>query len=832
MAVGGDDIPAAAAGGFIGRKLELDRLDALLSGGARLITLTGPGGIGKTRLAAEAAGRVHRRDHVPVFWAALAELVAGSVIEETVRSAASIDPAAGHRMESGVPSVTGGDPEDHRILVLDNCEHVLYEVGATITALLEAVPGLTVLATSREPIGWVDEYLVAVPPLSVAHSVQLFQQRMQLTGRTVTDEDQWEAIEDICRRVDHNPLFIRLAAARLRYQPPATVLRELSGDHDDQRLRWSHGPRLGVEARHRGVYDVVAWSFDLCGPQEQLLLERLSTFAAGYVTDDEQTLRNGITAEAAIAVCADEELPAAVVQSLLERLAECSLLSTHLSSDVAQWYLVESVRVFARDRLSRRDPDDAARTAARHRRYWRDKLVAGQFVWDKPQDQTWLDRSQSGWDDIFVAVESGLGDPVEAVVGLEIATALLWMWVPFVTVDGPALTRLTEHALTATAPAGLASLDLRLGAMAVLGWIALWEGRVGAAGRLLDAAATACGPLPPDWREAPERDMGLPAPVEWMWGTELMLTRRDTRAVAVLARARDKFTVSGDRTGSEVSAMLVAIASAFTAEGPVALAATANYLERARASGSDLTRAWAMLARAVALAKNGRTEESFDLTGDVLEHHLIDGDMWTASLAVGARIAAMTAELAGYAAADAGGGPEALRVATRVAQLVGALRTCHRVMGVAIDQIPLLSIEIELAAQVSAALLGAPAYAAAENQGARLRPEFDQLRQYGLQPQSADEAFTADEPTRWTVLSRAERDVAILAAAGWSNSAIAARRRSSVRTVDAQVATIRQKLMINSRTEIVGYVPADLAERMRLEAQRRPRRGTRRAGTG
>ncbi|MCX4092216.1 ATP-binding protein [Nocardia sp. alder85J] len=810
----------------------MDRVDALLSGGARLITLTGPGGIGKTRLAAEAAGRVHRRDHVPVFWAALAELVAGTGIEDAVRSAASIDPAAGHRLESGVPSVTGGDPEDHRILVLDNCEHILSEVGATITALLEAVPGLTVLATSREAIGWVDEYLVAVPPLSVTHSVQLFQQRMQLTGRPAADADQLEVIEEICRRVDHNPLFIRLAAARLRYQPPAMVLRELSGDDDDQRLRWSHGPRLGVEARHRGVYDVVAWSFDLCSPWEQLLLERLSTFAAGYVTDDEQTLRNGITAEAAIAVCADETLPAAEVQALLERLAECSLLSTHLNSDVAQWYLVESVRVFARDRLSRRDPADATRTAARHRRFWRDRIVAGQFIWDRPQDQTWLDRSQSGWDDIFAAVESALADPIEAVVGLEIATALLWMWVPFVTVDGPALTRLTEHALTATAPADLASLDLRLGAMAVLGWIALWEGRSREAGRLLDEAAAACGPLPPDWRDIPEQDVGLPAPVEWMWGTELMLTRRDTRAILVLARARDKFTASGDRTGAEVSAMLVAIASAFTAAGAQALEVTASYLERSRSSGSDLTRAWAMLARAVALAKNGCAREAIDLTGEVLEHHLIDGDMWTASLAVGARIAATTAQLAGYLGDGGDGGPEAVRVATRVAQLVGALRTCHRVMGVAIDQLPLLSVEIELAAQVSAMVLGAPAYAAAENQGARLRPEFEQLRQYGLQAQPADEAFEPEEPTRWTVLSRAERDVAVLAAAGWSNSAIAARRRSSVRTVDAQVATIRQKLMINSRTEIIGYVPPDLAERMRLEAQRRPRRGSRRAGTG
>ncbi|MDE1673361.1 ATP-binding protein [Nocardia gipuzkoensis] len=825
----GDVLPASTSE-FIGRETELDRLGALLDGDARLITLVGPGGIGKTRLAAEALRRGAPARRRPVYWARLAALEADSTAtaQDVMQSAVRTDPSSPPTRAALVRTFTSGDRSVERaILVLDNCEHLLGAVAAMIAELLEAAPGLTILATSREPIGWVDEYILAVPPLSPRQSLELFRQRAELIGRAIPDEREQTAVAArICRRVDHNPLFIRLAAARLRHQPPVMVLRELSGDADDKRLHWTHGARAGAEQRHRGVYDVVAWSFALCSPSEQLLLERLSVFAAGYETDDE-SLRGAIELDAAIAVCADDILPAREIEHLLERLTEQSLLSSHLTATTVSWYLVESVRVFARDRLRRRDRAEFDRLAARHRRYFRDKVVAGQAIWLGPQDRAWLAWARSAWNDIVLGIESGLADPAEAVVALETATVLLSMKVPYVKSGAGALTRLTERALEVTRAAGLGPSELADLATALLGWISLWQGRADHIPQLLADRAT----LPPDaGPRYTDIDFGLPAPVEWMWGLELMLVRGDSRAITVLTRARRKFAEQGDRIGAERSDVFVAFCSALVGDRGQALENTARFLARSVSSGSTLSRAWAEIARAVALAKHGSAAEALTLTQGVLTRHRCEQDTWTASWAVGAHIVALAQVV--VERAEGGDRAAAADAATEIAYLIGGFKTRQRSMGIVVDRVPLVAAEIRRAVEVSRAVLGDRAYASAERR-TRLRPELDALWCPTADPASA--ARRPDRPvasrpvsrrpgSRWNDLSEAERDVAVFAAAGWPNSAIAGARRSSVRTVDAQVAAIRQKLMIASRADIAVHIPDELAARVRYESERRPSR--------
>ncbi|MGY2055201.1 ATP-binding protein [Nocardia gipuzkoensis] len=820
----------ASTSEFIGRETELDRLGALLDGDARLITLVGPGGIGKTRLAAEALRRGAPARRRPVYWARLAALEADSTAtaQDVMQSAVRTDPSSPPTRAALVRTFTSGDRSVERaILVLDNCEHLLGAVAAMIAELLEAAPGLTILATSREPIGWVDEYILAVPPLSPRQSLELFRQRAELIGRAIPDEREQTAVAArICRRVDHNPLFIRLAAARLRHQPPVMVLRELSGDADDKRLHWTHGARAGAEQRHRGVYDVVAWSFALCSPSEQLLLERLSVFAAGYETDDE-SLRGAIELDAAIAVCADDILPAREIEHLLERLTEQSLLSSHLTATTVSWYLVESVRVFARDRLRRRDRAEFDRLAARHRRYFRDKVVAGQAIWLGPQDRAWLAWARSAWNDIVLGIESGLADPAEAVVALETATVLLSMKVPYVKSGAGALTRLTERALEVTRAAGLGPSELADLATALLGWISLWQGRADHIPQLLADRAT----LPPDaGPRYTDIDFGLPAPVEWMWGLELMLVRGDSRAITVLTRARRKFAEQGDRIGAERSDVFVAFCSALVGDRGQALENTARFLARSVSSGSTLSRAWAEIARAVALAKHGSAAEALTLTQGVLTRHRCEQDTWTASWAVGAHIVALAQVV--VERAEGGDRAAAADAATEIAYLIGGFKTRQRSMGIVVDRVPLVAAEIRRAVEVSRAVLGDRAYASAERR-TRLRPELDALWCPTADPASA--ARRPDRPvasrpvsrrpgSRWNDLSEAERDVAVFAAAGWPNSAIAGARRSSVRTVDAQVAAIRQKLMIASRADIAVHIPDELAARVRYESERRPSR--------
>ncbi|MEU7765500.1 AAA family ATPase [Nocardia sp. NPDC049190] len=829
----GGVLPASTSE-FIGRETELDRLGVLLDSDACLVTLVGPGGIGKTRLAAEVLRRCPRARRRPVYWARLAELepdstaTAQDVMQSAVRTELGSRPTA----DTLVRTLTSGAPSaDRAVLVLDNCEHLLGAIGAMIADLLEAAPGLTILATSREPIGWVDEYILAVPPLSACQSLELFRRRAELVRRTIPDVREQVAIAArICRRVDHNPLFIRLAAARLRHQPPVMVLRELTGDADDKRLHWTHGARAGAEQRHRGVYDVVAWSFALCAPKEQLLLERLSVFAAGYETDDESR-RGGIELDAAIAVCADEALPAGEIDYLLERLAEQSLLSTHHTTTTVSWYLVESVRVFARDRLRRRDRGESDRLAARHRRYFLDKVIAGQAMWLGPQDQAWLRWVRLAWNDIVLGIESGLADPAQALVALETATVLLSMKVPFVRSGAGALIRLTERALDATRACGLGPSGLGDLATALLGWIALWQGRTDRIARLLadcvtfsTAGESGAGP------RCTDTDVGLSAPVEWMWGLELMMVRADRRAITVLTRARRKFGEIGDRIGAERSDVFVAFCAALVGDRTEALDNTARFLERSVSSGSTLSTAWAEIARAVALAKHGAATEACALTSGVLTRHAGEQDTWTASWAVGAHIVALAQLL--VADRDTGGDPA---TATEIAYLVGSFTARQRSMGIAIDQVPLIAAEIRRASEVSRAVLGDRAYAAAERR-TRPRPELDELwwstGDAAPAPRRPDRPAAPRPPSRrpssrWCELSEAERDVAVFAAAGWSNSAIASCRHSSIRTVDAQVAAIRRKLMIVSRADIVDHIPEELGDRVRYESERRPRRSRR-----
>jgi predicted ATPase len=178
--------PPAASDGFVGRDRELDSVCTLLLDSARLITLIGSGGIGKTRLAAEAVRRYHKATATPVYWVRLARLArdasAAAVEEEVAQSILDADFSGRPMWDSIVGKCTRTDAVGRQlqtVLVIDNCEHVLAAAGTLITDLLEAIPGLTIVATSREAVGWVDERFIAVPPLTREQALTLFRQRAE-----------------------------------------------------------------------------------------------------------------------------------------------------------------------------------------------------------------------------------------------------------------------------------------------------------------------------------------------------------------------------------------------------------------------------------------------------------------------------------------------------------------------------------------------------------------------------------------------------------------------------------------------------------------------------
>ncbi|WP_280477522.1 ATP-binding protein [Nocardia asiatica] len=837
---------------LVGREAELAQIVALLLGRARLITLLGPGGIGKTSLAAEALRRYRRSTGAPVHWVRLARLAAGSgadlVAEETVQAVVGADLSGRTSWESlttALGRTAGRSKGRPPFLVMDNCEHVVIGAGEVISRLLAAVPRLIVLATSRQPLDWVDEYRVVVPPLSRPDAIELFRRRSEMVGHPVVGTSRDHTVGAICRHLDNNPLFIRLAAARLIRRPLGGVLRELSAlSSEDMRMHWTHGSQLGVEARHRRVGDVIKWSYDLCPPEERLLFDRLSVFAAGTVVDAEAPAVLGVELEAIEAVCADdgsvradhvgrgETVAAAQVRQLLDQLCDRSLVTVHIEAETVRYSLLESLHLFAQQRLRLRSSggeDEWVRLARRHLRYYRDKVVDAAAHWFGPAESESLDWARAAWHNIITAIERSVALPGEAAAGLEICAAVLALQLPFRMGSLREARRLTESALNSTHALPQPPVRLRIATTAATAWIALCQGKLEEAEGLLAKCVEECVPEESSrrwWRDDPETDIGLSAEVEFVWGNFLFVLR-DARSTIVLSRARAKFDRLGADSAASISELIAALAAALLGTADRAVPLASAYLDHAEASGTSFAKGWADLVWAITLTKHGDASAALDTARRALARQLSRRDEWGALWAVQARAWA----LARILDADSGRGTldraGKVALATEIAQLIGGTSTLRGELGIDITGLGPFQDETANAVEVARKVLGAGRFAEAEARGGSLRPQSHEVHHLAmgtLPPDRVSTALGGGQAAPWQLLTRAEQEVAVLAAAGWPNSAIAIRRGSAPKTVDAQVAAILRKLSVSSREHIIVSIPGQLSARVDTEAARRPSR--------
>ncbi|WP_069159740.1 helix-turn-helix transcriptional regulator [Nocardia altamirensis] len=839
---------STASSGFVGRAAELDQIARLLLGPARLITLIGSGGIGKTRLAAEALGDFQRNHRVVVHWARLARLPGGAaacVIAAEVTRAVLGSEAEG--WEATVEALSAARGERRILLMMDNCEHVIDGAGRVIADLLDTVPGLTIVATSREPIEWVDEQLLSVPPLTRQEAIDLFCERAEFAGCRVGERDQLATVAQICVRVHNHPLFVRLAAARLLRQPLAVVLRELSGTDSDRRMDWSHGPRVGAEARHQRLRDVIGWSYELCAVPERLLLERMSVFAADLDLNpaeesDGRRVGRGADLDAILSICVDEEhgsgdgavrLARDEIEGLLTRLVDRSLVSRRITKTSVRYYLVESVRLFARRALCERadgGPDELARLTKRHRRYYRDIVIRVRADWGGPAERVARDDwMRPAWNNIVAALELSGADTGERAVAVDLVAAMFPLPLVFL---GDSVAELRDRiervlAIGDATPPRPDRPDIP--ARAMVAWLALCQGHIQIAAPLLDECFAACGLATAEWRRSPETDAGLPAPAEFAWGIELVFARRDARAAIVFARARDKYRRDGDRAGvvaSELSRRLAA-----------GLLGSAEPGQEQADCGPDHEgvregMAVADLIAAGALTRHRDSVRALTLERQALQRLVATGDRWGALWAVQSRVWSLARKVESSARTVGSGKRDVVEVAIEAARLIGGANTLRARLGIDIAGLGPYADRHHSAIEILADFLGHEAYTRAEQQGALLGAESDELPRFALGTLAIDD-LPPEHPTRqhvpsyWDDLTLAEEQVAVLAAAGWTNTAIATRRGSSFKTVNAQMVSVFQKLNITSRGEIIGLVPDDKVDQVRAESVQRPRRRAR-----
>lgn len=387
---------------FVGRHAEITAAAGLLER-HRLVTLTGPGGAGKTRLAVQIATGQSDRQPEGVWWVDLATVSDNTAVAETIAEAVGA-PVLGGRVHALRAHLAAW----RSLLCLDNAEHLLDGVASTVETVLSACPHITILVTSREPLGIPGEALLAVPPLSDDDAVSLFVDRARLVRPSFAlDRANETAIRSIAAHLDGMPLALELAAAWLRTLTPQQVEAGL----DDRFALLVRGPR-GAQRRQRTLHGSIDWSHALLDESDRIVFRRLAVFAGTF----------GLAA--ARALCAGGTVTAADVLPALGRLVDKSLVVADVQTDESRYRLLETIRAFAAARLAAAQEDTAQRR--RHLAWFLRFVEATEADRERDADR-WRRVLVLEYDNLQAALEWGLttGDPH---AGRQLAAALAWLW--------------------------------------------------------------------------------------------------------------------------------------------------------------------------------------------------------------------------------------------------------------------------------------------------------------------------------------------------------------------------------------------------------------------
>lgn len=446
---------------FVGRRRNIAEIRRRLET-ARLVTLTGVGGVGKTRLAMEAAASMSKGFPDGVWLVDLAPVRDPSAVPGATATALGV-PDLG-------PAPVGDRLAGHlaarrTLVVLDNCEHLADACARLTQSLLSAAPGLRVLATSRVSLGLTGECVLTVPPLSVPdEAVELVRDRAAAVRPSfrITEVNR-EVVTRLCERLDGLPLAIELAAIRLR-----TLTVEQLVDRLEDRFGLLTAGSSTAKPHQRTLRALIDWSHELCSPAEQLLWRRLSVFAGGF------------DLEAAEDVCCGDGLPRGEILDRLDRLVAQSVVLASEDESRPQYRMLETIREYGRGRLA--ESGEERRLLRRHRDFFRALAESSASAWYGPGQEESLARLRAQHGNLRLALEYDGVEAGDAQAALVLVAALRFHWCAdgFL---GEGRDRI-ERALTA-APEPTAA---RAGALWAGAWAALLQGDHRTADRWLTEA--------------------------------------------------------------------------------------------------------------------------------------------------------------------------------------------------------------------------------------------------------------------------------------------------------------------------------------------------------
>ena len=748
---------------FVGREKELAEVRRLLESN-RLLTLTGSGGCGKTRLALAAASELVEGYEDGIWLTELASLTDPSVVPQAVASTLGIREQPGR---SPTETLSGYLQSRKVLLVLDNCEHLVEACAQLAEALLRSCPELRILATSREDLGIVGEVAWPVPSLSLpdlrrlpdAGSLSRYESARLFLERTVAvkpsfalTERNAPAVAQVCYRLDGIPLAIELAAARAK----VLSVEQIADRLDDSFGLLSAGGRTAMP-RHRTLHAAMDWSHELLSWEERVLFRRLSVFAGDF------------TLEAAEPVCSGEDLERDEVLDLLSHLVDKSLVNMRDESGEARYRLLETVWQYAREKLS--ESGEAGQFRERHAGYYQALAEEAEPELKGAGQVAWVEQLERERDNLRAAMAWLLGrGELERAARLGWALWLFW-GIRAHFAEGR---RWMEQALSANG--SVMSAAARAKALFVAGMMANYQGDHAVAEPLVDESL------------ASFRELGDKLGTAWALSNasfSALGQERHQRAVTLIEESVDLFLETEEKWGAAMQISFLAVAWRDGGD----LERAKRLAERGLALSREVGERQIISAALYILATLAQAERDNERARELLE----EGLALSAELGNEADVAHCLERLASVAAAEGS--------IARAARLWGAEEALLEKIETAVyTYVPDRSLH---RSQVSASRsqMNEETFAAAwaEGRAMNLEEAIEYALDRSLTPETvAPETYPAG-------LSAREVDVLRLVAQGMTNAEVAGRLFISSRTVGWHLGSIYRKLGFSSRTEATRF---------------------------
>jgi predicted ATPase/DNA-binding CsgD family transcriptional regulator len=744
---------------FVGRRREMADARRLFTH-TRLVTLTGVGGVGKSRIAIRLAHHMGRELRDGACFVSLAELSDGQLLGTAVAEMLGLREQSQH---TAINTLTAHLADKQLLLVLDNCEHLLHACAALVGSLLAACPRLWILTTSREPLMIAGESTLSVPPMSTPgaepvemaalpqyDAVNLFLERaVSAVPEFRLTEDNHALVATLCRALDGLPLALELAAVRLRALSLDQILTRLT----DRYSLLTAGSR-NSPARQQTLRSLITWSYDLCSPDEQLLWARLSVFSGGIELD------------AAESICSDDRLPRSAIFGLLASLVDKSILLRDEQLGHVRYRLLETIRQYGAERLI--DAGERLSWRARHRDFYAEivKEVVANWVGTGQADS--FSRLRRDHANIRAAFEFSATEPGEAGIGLSMTSGLYFYWITC------GLLGEGRHWIEQLLGRYEALDACRVKALYVASSLAVLQGASSTASELLDQAEGIARSI--------DDEAGL-AYVAQARALAALVVDDQFAAITLFRESLQYFERVHDDTGRYLTLTLLGLALVLVGDHEGVASVFKECQELSGSTGDAWGWSYCLCVAGFDAWQRGDEHAAIEHFRESLRiKRTFDDRLGLAYCIEGLASVESTAKR--Y---------------ERAATLVGAAESIWQRLGISLTNFPGLARYRDRCVR-AARHLGDRPYQSAFQRGSRMT--LDEVIGYALEENPA----TFADGEAGVRLTPREHEVSVLVGSGLSNRDIAGRLSVSRRTVEGHVEHVLAKLGFTSRTQIAAWV--------------------------